>query len=332
MPTDYVLFIHGVSTRQSTYADTLIKKLKFLDDPTTPICPLVVFWGDITDNEEAALLRGYQVSDVWKKLWFAGLREQVLLSFTGDIALYLSRYIGAEVAAKVAAQIAKLQDCTVEDRLHLVAHSLGTVILFDLLFSSRWDDERERGHNDVMAIRNAIYGVAGSDPNPKRGLRLGSITTMGSPIGIFTLMDVDAPSKDAQSDLRKATSSHDITPSLVQLLDYLHQELGGRRLPWSNFVHPGDAIASPLGGILPAMIDGEEAYIDFQDILVPLAQVFKEPLKAVLFDRLAWLLSKSSASVLDTGNAHSSYWRSSRVAEGIAELIQQARASEVFQG
>ncbi len=327
MPTDYVLFIHGVNTRQPTYADKFIEELKSLDDPATPIYPLVVFWGDVTDNEEAALLRGYQVSDIWKKLWFAGLREQLLLSFAGDIALYLSRYIGAKVAAKVAEQIAKLKDCTVEDRLHLVTHSLGTVILFDLLFSSRWDDERERGHDDVMAIRNAIYGVTGSDPNPKQGIRLGSITTMGSPIGIFTLMDVDVPSKDAKSDPSKATSTHDITPSLVKLLDYLHQALGGSKLPWSNFVHPGDSIASPLYGILPAMIDGERMYIDFQDILVPLAQVFKEPIKAVLVDRIAWLLSKTPVSILDTANAHSSYWRSSRVAEGIAQLIQQARVS-----
>ena len=326
MPTDYVLFINGVNTRQPTYADKFIEKLKSLSNPATPIKPLVVFWGDVTDDE-ARLLYRYQASDTWKKLWFADLREQLLLSLTGDVALYLSRYIGAGVAARVAEQIAKLKDCTAEDRLHLVTHSLGTVILFDLLFSSRWDGESTSGHDYVMATRNAIYGVTGSDPNPKRGIRLGSITTMGSPIGIFSLMDVDAPSKDARSDPSKATSTHDITPSLVKLLDYLHQALGGNKLPWSNFVHPGDSIASPLDGILPAMIDGERTYIDFQDILVPLAQVFKEPIKAVLVDRITWLLRKTPISILDTGNAHSSYWRSSRVVEGITQLIRQARAS-----
>ena len=321
MPTDYVLFIHGVSTRQPTYAD----KLKRLIKP--PIEPLVVFWGDVTDEEEATLLHGYQASDIWKKLWFEGLREQQMLAFAGDIALYLSRYIGARVAAKVADQIAALKSGTSEDRLHLVTHSLGTVILFDLLFSSRWDDESASGHDDVMAIRDAIYGVTGNDLNPKQGIRLGSITTMGSPIGIFSLMDVDVPSKDAKTDPSKATSTHDITPSLVKLLDYLHQALGGNKLPWNNFVHPGDSIASPLNGILPGMIDGDRRYIDFQDILVPLAQVFKEPIQAVLIDRIAWLFSKTAVSVLDTGNAHTSYWRSSRVAEEISQLIQQARAS-----
>src|SRR5436190_3377451 len=95
MPTDYILFIHGVNTRQPTYADKLIKKLKSLSNSATPINPLVVFWGDVTDKEETTLLGGYQASVIWKQLWFAGLREQLLLSFTGDIALYLSRYIGA---------------------------------------------------------------------------------------------------------------------------------------------------------------------------------------------------------------------------------------------
>jgi hypothetical protein len=325
MPTDYVLFIHGVNTRQPDYADKLINKLQSLSNPATPIHPLVVFWGDLADKQEVALLAENQRSDIWKKLWFAGLREQSLLSFTGDIALYLSHYIGAGVAARVAQQIAKLKDCTAEDRLHLVAHSLGTVILFDLLFSSRWD-KSVRGHNDVIATRNAIYGVTGSDPDPKQGIRLGSITTMGSPIGLFTLMDVEAPSVHARSDPSMATGTHDITPSLVTLLHDLHQELGGNKLPWRNFIHPGDPIANPLQGILPALVDGERKYIDLQDIPVPLAQVFKEPIRAVLFDRMAWLLSKTPVSILDTVNAHNSYWRSSRVVGEIAQLIRQARA------
>jgi hypothetical protein len=41
MSTDYVLFIHGVNTRQPTYADNLINLINHI----TPIQPLVVFWG-----------------------------------------------------------------------------------------------------------------------------------------------------------------------------------------------------------------------------------------------------------------------------------------------
>ena len=101
---------------------------------------------------------------------------------------------------------------------------------------------------------------------------------MGAPIGLFSLTDVAPPAADAQSDPRNATSSHDITPSLLQLLTNLHQELGGSKLPWRNFVHPGDPIGSTLEGILPGMVDENKTYIDLKDILVPadLAEDFKD--------------------------------------------------------
>jgi len=41
-----------------------------------------------------------------------------------------------------------LKNAQPNDRLHLVTHSWGTVILFDLLFASRWDDEKVPGHDD----------------------------------------------------------------------------------------------------------------------------------------------------------------------------------------
>jgi hypothetical protein len=304
MPKDYVLFIHGVNTRIKEYPNNLIT----LINQTTPIEPLVVYWGDTSKKEEDTLRAGYETADTWNNLWFKGLRGQVLLQFAGDAALYLSRSIGADVVALVAQQVAKIKDSTAEDRLHLVAHSLGSVILFDLLFSSRWDT-----NDNVLAIRDAIYGVTGKDPNPKRGIRLGSITTMGSPIGIFSLMNVNTP------------NTHGITPNLEKLLTYLHQALGGQNLPWSNFVHPGDPIASPLEMILPSMVDANKMYIDISDILIPLARAFKDSLPEVLLDRVGWLLSKTPVSILDGSKAHGSYWRSPRVGKGIAQLIQQAR-------
>jgi hypothetical protein len=329
MPTDYVLFIHGVNTRSddirsTTYADDLINRISHV----TPIRPLVVYWGDVGVEEEKKLRDGYQASDTWKRLWFRALREQQLLAFVGDTALYLSRYIGAQVAERVAEQVAKLKDCTAEDRLHLVTHSLGTVILFDLLFSSRWGDS----NNDVMAIRDAIYGVTGTGHDPRQGIRLGSITTMGSPISIFSLMDVSPPQRDVHSDPRKATSTHDITPGLVQLLEHLHQDLGKKTLPWSNFIHPGDPLASPLRKIVADMVDEDGVYINVRDEVIPLARVFKESPRSVLLDRIGWLFRRVPVSVLDSGNAHTSYWRSPRVVEGIIQLIQQAKSSDSTAG
>ncbi len=333
MANNYVLFIHGVNTRsqrtQPDYADNLIK---LIDPQATLIRPLIVYWGDLNNTEEDKLREGYQASSIWDKLWFKDIRLQRLVRFAGDAALYLSRYIGAKVADKVAEQVAKLKDSPAEDRLHIVAHSLGAIILFDILFSSRWDQEGINGHDSVIKIRDAIYGVAGKEDNLKQGIRLGSITTMGAPIGLFSLTDVAPPAADAQSDPRSATSTHDITPSLVQLLTNLHQELGGSTLPWRNFVHPGDPIGSTLEGILPGMVDENKTYIDLKDVLAPadLAKDFKDIKESfpkrvldLILDLEARALSQTAFAILDGGHAHSSYWESSQVAEAIIKLIKQ---------
>ena len=336
MANDYVLFIHGVNTRsqaiKADYADNLIK----LIEQTTPIKPLVVYWGDLNEPLEKKLRDGYQNSGIWNDLWFKDIRLQQLVRFAGDAALYLSRYVGAGVVDKVAEQVAQLKDCTSEDRLHLVTHSLGTIILFDILFSSRWEQKGIKGHDSVMTIRDAIYGVTGKDPDPKQGIRLGSITTMGSPIGLFSLTDVDSPAADAQSDPSKATSTHDITPSLVQLLQSLNQELKGSKLSWHNFVHPGDPIGSPLEGILPGMVDPDNTYIDLKDILVPadlaedlddIKESFPKGFLDLVLDLEARLLSQTVFAILDGANAHSGYWESSHVSEAISQLIKQPKSA-----
>jgi len=64
MAKHYVLFIHGVGTRsvgpQLTYANTLIDLIK----KTTPIEPLVVYWGSVNDREEENLLNRYRTSGI----------------------------------------------------------------------------------------------------------------------------------------------------------------------------------------------------------------------------------------------------------------------------
>ncbi len=319
MPTDYILFIHGVYLRskgaQPTYADSLIKLLKQnLKTSSRTIKPLIVYWGDLNDVPEKQLYKDYKESSIWHKLWFKHLRKVQLTRFTGDIALYLSRHVGAKVAKKVAQEIAKIQNPSADDRLHLVTHSLGTVILFDLLFSARWDEKKVSGHDDVMMIRDTVYGVTGQPDNPGRSIHLGSVTTMGSPIGIFSLI----------ATASEATPTHDITGNLEQLLDHMHQESGGKKLSWLNFVHPGDPIAYTLEGLLPSLVNGESKYIDIHDILVPanLREILTEDWSEAIRDLLTVPFRRSVLALLNTATAHGSYWQSKKVAKLIARMIQ----------
>ncbi len=114
--------------------------------------------------------------------------------------------------ALAAQALPKLQEFKPNtDRLHLITHSWGTIILFDVLFAARWDGDDIPGHNSVSNIRERCFGV---EPNPNAGMPLASIHTMGSPIALFDLMDVDQKI-DIDEEInnnRVQVSTHDITP------------------------------------------------------------------------------------------------------------------------
>lgn len=84
---------------------------------------------------------------------------------------------------------------------------------------------------------------------------------------------------------------------------------------------------TPLMGILPDMVDGRRQYIDLQDVLVPtdLAEMLKEPPTKAAIDPIAEPSHTTALALMDSGNAHSSYWDSQHVADSITRLIQQAK-------
>jgi hypothetical protein len=320
MPTDYVVFNHGVNTRdirpEPTYADKLFGLIQsHYNVPGRKLKQVALYWGDVNKEEEGKLLTLYKESSIWPDLWFRDMREKQFLQFAGDAALYISRAVGSKVAEALEEQATReLKGYDPEkDRLHIVTHSMGTVILFDILFSARWDPEYMPGHDCVEAIREGLFGMGS---HPEQGIRLGSISTMGSPIGFFSLIDVTPANsveeaKDAEGHV---LSTHDITPRLTQFLDSLHKVLD-KPLPWYNFVHPGDPIGYPLEKLLPSLIDDRSKYIDVQDILT-------QP--SSLTDFLTEPLSHTLLALIHGGAAHGSYWRSDLVASRIAEAIAKA--------
>jgi hypothetical protein len=350
MATDYVLFLHGVNTHSEDYADPLIKMIcdkAKSSDHSLVLIP--VFWGNIQakQDREAKLRAAYVNASIWQQVWFKNLRTRDMLDFASDAALYLSRYIGGAVAECIWNKWQEVfpSDLKRGDRLHIVTHSLGSVILFDLLFSSRWDAPSTLpGHGCVMALRKAIYGISrdatmrhqghfpneASDPqlNPDlfTGIELRSITTMGSPIGIFSLIDV------GQNITEVPDATHDITPRLQIMLRYLanrmREESADWKLPWRNFLHPGDPVGSPLEILLPQLVDGQAGYLDVEDVLAPsnLRELLSARLPINIFDFFAKLVGWSTISVLNSANAHTSYWTSNKVAQGIADIIIQARS------
>jgi hypothetical protein len=320
MATDYILLIHGVDTRSPDFANQLMDLIvKEMPSSNRSLKQIPIYWGDLNNDREAKLLATYQDAPIWKDLWFQDLRAGDLFRFFGDAALYLSRYIGGAIADRIWGKVSPIfSDHDPESRLHFVTHSLGTTILFDLLFSTRWDGPPSLpGYASVQHLREKIYGIA-SDTQPALvGMPLGSVTTMGSPIGLFSLIDVDQTTQEILDATGVPIASHDITPRLQIMLKALNARLNGRQLPWLNYIHPGDPIGSPLQLLLPQLVDDPAGnYIKVQDMLVPVN--FGDPLAIV-----GMLAKGLGISILDGLQAHGSYWTSDKVAEGIADIISQ---------
>ncbi|MGL5836826.1 MAG: hypothetical protein ACRC1Z_26890, partial [Waterburya sp.] len=288
------------------YAQDLIKGIK---SKSHEFVPIPLYWGDVNEAAEKQLLNRLKDSPLWDDMWFRTFREQQLLQFAGDAALYISRHVGSKVVTRLktdALQI--LQNAQSGDRLHLVTHSWGTVILFDILFATRWDDFKASGHEEVMAIRDCIFGLSGENDTTNQGIQLASIYTMGSPIAIFSLTSVNADPNQSEA----SSSSHDITLRLQELLQNLYQARNGAKLPWRNFIHPGDPIAYPLKKLMKDLVDNDEKYIDFQDVIT------QEPR---LLDLLKEPVSQTTLALLQGGKAHGSYWQSQQVIQEISSIL-----------
>jgi len=310
MATDYVLFIHGVNVRNraayETQANAMFQTIKAtLNNPARTLKPVILYWGNVGEPSTNALLRGLEASSKWKDFWFQDLRKTQVLPFVGDAAMYLSRYISSATVKQIADQAFEQIGLPLEelihpptgDRLHLVTHSWGTVVLFDILFATRWEDPdlfpatRELVEN----IRRGFFGV-GSATEKNYGIPLGSIHTMGSPIALFNLINVGGP------------VSFDLTPKLQEFLEALQTKMQ-KPLAWKNYAHPGDPIAYPLEGVMPLLLDKAQKLVDIEDIMSPSGLI-------------GGLFGQTIFPILNGGKAHGSYWTEPKVAQAIGKVIQ----------
>jgi hypothetical protein len=328
MATDFVLFIHGVNTRLSSrnpsFAQDLMNLLTECDCITehrpsaAPLQMKELEWYTLMQEAEALLLGWLEDSDHWKHSWFQDFRKRQIIPFAGDAALYISRYIGSEVVTLLRQQAEDiLKNCDPKsDRLHLVAHSWGSVILFDILFAGRWDNPDIPGYTDAQFIRSAIFGI---EPQAQTGIRIASIHTLGAPIALANLINLKRLKLDEDKELTerkiKTVFTHDITFGLEKLLMSLY-ESHQKPLLWRNFAHVGDPLAYPLATIIPKLVNiqnGDKQYLDIRDVSTR---------GSGLLEWLAWFVQKTFLALINGGSAHGSYWKSKQVAQVIIQSIR----------
>ena len=225
-----VFFIHGVATRDVNYAETLKNLIKeeFLQRNQTLPHFRSSFWGNVLrdvdkmwnwieqdlqdfkkDNPQSNL------DDIFR---YKKFREGLLSQFIGDVLTYLNSECGAEIRKIIAQDLYKfIQKHPEETELHIVAHSLGTVILWDVLFSDRFTSK-----DPAFYIRELINGLAKSDTIKK--ITLKSITTIGSPILFLNTMLAVKPEQ-----IHNFAANYQDAP-----------------FQWTNIIHSSDIIAYPI--------------------------------------------------------------------------------------
>lgn len=305
MATDYVLFVHGVKHRRadefSRTVEALLQRVgQAVGLNGRTIKPIVVFWGDLNVQPQATLRQGLEASPQWRKLWMTDFRVSEVIEFAGDAALYLSRHVGAQVVQRFQQMaLPALQSAQSGDRLHIVTHSLGSVILFDLLFAARWDDPRldadastRQTRKTIQQLREAFFGLG---QTPGQGLPIASVHTLGSPIALFSLLSVTGD------------STHDLTKDLRSLLQTLYHQRGKKSLPWYNYMHPGDPLAYPLQGLMPRLMGNAQLYIHARDVIT---------------EHRGLPITAGRLPLLWGSDAHSSYWKSNTVSKTLADALR----------
>ncbi len=226
-----IFFIHGVATQNVKYAQPLEKLIREEFRKRGKSLPLFYscFWADILrdvgrmwnwieqdlqeiqkDNPEAAL------EDIFR---YQKFRKDFLFEFFGDAFTYLNSERGAKIRELIADQLEDfIKQNPGETELHIVSHSLGTVILWDILFSNKFKPD-----DAAFKIRTMIEELSSSSEGRK--IYLTSITTMGSPILLFNMMLGISPEK-----LRSVANAYQTD----------------QPLRWINIIHSSDIIAYPL--------------------------------------------------------------------------------------
>jgi hypothetical protein len=238
-----IWFMHGASVRNPAYADLLRSRLSMalaLSEPSLlapsdfPLPELQMppamhsaYWGDVFEGtpdlwdsvvqDLAAFKWDNALSSVDEVFHYQQRREQLVSAFFSDIFSYLNSEIGRGIRKAIALQFLEfLSQHPTERDLHIVAHSLGSVVLLDMLFSGRYL-EGDPAHY----LRSSIKGLAGPGG---RKVTLRSITTLGSPILFFQRM-------------------LDIPPYAIA--DFMNR-YQGQWLRWVNVVHASDIFAYPI--------------------------------------------------------------------------------------
>ena len=300
-----VFFIHGVATRDACYSSNLQQLIKTEFSHREEKNPhfYAGFWGSALtdigkiwngiDEDLAAVKKKYPKIASEEIFRYRTFREGLFSQFLGDFFTYMNPDKGREIRKTIAQQLYNfIKENPNDSELHIVAHSLGTVILWDILFSDRFSAK-----DPALSIRAMIRELENqTDVKLKHQVNLKSITLMGSPILLINMM-------------------LDVRPEKVN--QFAHSYSSEQPLRWLNLIHASDLIAYPLKASLHL---AENSCLKFTD------EYLLEDVN--LAEKTARSLGQTDlAMVLGSSDAHNNYWNCHETARLITNnILNQPKA------
>lgn len=231
-----VFIIHGVNTQNSGYANALITNIraelkKNESAAVASFYPYSSFWGNLFNNKKQQVIghikkdfsRACELHQEYRSLHrdiyrYQKQRNQIINNFLGDFLIYQNPERGKLIRRSILEQFSQyIEDHPKQNQIHFVAHSLGSLILWDLLFSNTLCAQ-----DPAFLFRKKLTK-----------LDLISITTLGSPLLFLKeMLDLDFCTVNSFLEKSKNFSSKEAANSY--------------KLRWVNVIHSSDLVAYPL--------------------------------------------------------------------------------------
>jgi hypothetical protein len=296
-----IFFIHGVAESKVKFAEPLKALIQKEFSQKEQILPHFHsgFYADILNNKGKIWNFIHQDLDKFKQenpyvntediLRGQELRQGFISDFVGDAFTYLNYERGEKIRQSITEHLEDfIKNHSQEKELHIVAHSMGTVILWDMLFSDKFPTD-----DAGLKFRSLI--------NEK--VKLKSITTMGSPVILFNML------LGIETEQVKLKCKSQEYP-----------------LRWVNIIHSSDMVAYPISSSLEIKQDSNIAITD--KFIIDNANNLEGSVRQIANGIKTVSDITSIDKVLDLGaiaagaaDAHIGYWNCPKTAKMITDHI-----------
>lgn len=240
----------------------------------------------------------------WNNLSGLKMRNEILLPLSLSLVLLNSRALGHKFSKKVVQCLLKLisDSRNPNGKLHIICHGLGSNLLLDALFSSKWTVEKTQGNEDpVYELRSLIKGLGSA--YPQKGLELETVHFMGTNLTYYQWIHLFEPVLNRQNPF--AYNYQDYRAGISAISSRY-------KTRWYNFLYSGDLLA------FPAI---EDEALRFSNRMSGIQNIIIRSKFSMIVEMIQRCIGKPVITSFFFSSSHQKYWSDKRVTSRISQTI-----------